>query len=46
MAGHHPISKLKEKLPPGSRALIEARKGELRASMLLHEARQARAMTQ
>ncbi len=46
MAGHHPISKLEKKLPPESRALIEARKAELRASMLLHEVRQARAMTQ
>ena len=46
MAGHHPFSRLTEKLPPGSRARIEARKGELRASMLLHELRQARAMTQ
>lgn len=26
MAGHHSISRLAEKLPPGSRALIEARK--------------------
>ena len=46
MAGHHPFSKLTEALPPASRARIEARKGELRADMLLHELRQARAMTQ
>ena len=46
MAGHHPFSKLTEKLPAGSRARIEARKGELRAAMPLHELRQARAMTQ
>ena len=46
MAGHHPFSRLTEKLPPGRRARIKARKGELRASMLLHELRQARAMTQ
>ncbi len=46
MAGHHPFSKLTDALPPSRRARIEARKGELRESMLLHEVRQARAMTQ
>ena len=46
MAGHHPFAGLTGKLPPASRARIEARKGELRAAMLLHELRQARAMTQ
>ena len=46
MAGHHPFSRLTEALPPASRARIEARKEELRADMLLHELRQARAMPQ
>ena len=46
MVGHHPFSRLTEALPPASRARIEARQGELRAEMLLHELRQARAMTQ
>ena len=46
MAGHHPFAQLTEELAPASRARIEVRKGELRAAMLLHELRQARAMTQ
>ena len=46
MAGHHPFSRLTEALSPASRSRIEARKEELRASMLLHDPRQARAMTQ
>ena len=46
MAGHHPFSRLTDSLPPASRTRIEARKGELRDSMLLHELRLARAMTQ
>ena len=45
MAGHHPFAQLTEELAPASRARIEVRKGELRAAMLLHELRQARAMT-
>ena len=46
MAGHHPFTKLTDALPAARKARIEARKGELRESMLLHEVRQARAMTQ
>ena len=41
MAGHHPFARLTEELSPAGRA----RKGDLRAAMLLHELRQARAMT-
>ena len=46
MSGHRAFTGLTENFSPESRKRIEVRKEELRAAMLLHELRQARAMTQ
>jgi len=46
MSGHHDFGRLTEQFPSDRRERIEGIKGELRLSMLLHELRQARAMTQ
>ena len=46
MSGHHAFAKLTADFPSERRERIEARKKELRASMALHELRQAQAMTQ
>ncbi len=45
MSGRKPFSELTKEFGPTQRARIEARKEELRASMHLHQLRQARAMT-
>lgn len=44
MSGHRAFSRLTEDFPPERRKRIEARKRDIRAAMLLHELRQARAM--
>jgi len=46
MSGRHPFNELTRDFTPEGRAYIEARKAKMRATMLLHELRQARAMTQ
>ena len=46
MSGHRAFTGLTENFSPERRKRIEVRKEELRAAMLLHELRQARAMTQ
>ena len=46
MSGRHGFDELTKNLTSERRGRIDARKAELRASMPLHELRQARAMTQ
>jgi transcriptional regulator with XRE-family HTH domain len=46
MSGRHRFGELTKDFTPERRARVDARKAELRAAMLLHELRQARAMTQ
>ena len=46
MSGRNLFSELTKDFTPERRARVEARKAELRATMPLHELRQARAMTQ
>ncbi|MDE0507728.1 MAG: XRE family transcriptional regulator [Gammaproteobacteria bacterium] len=46
MSGRHPFEKLTKDFTPRRRARVNARKAELREAMLLHELREARALTQ
>ena len=46
MSGRRPFEKLTRDFRPKRRARVAARKTELRESMLLHELREARALTQ
>lgn len=46
MSGRHPFEKLTRDFSPKRRARVTARKAELRESMLLHELREARTLTQ
>jgi len=46
MIGRHSFGKLTKDFTPERRACVETRKARVRASMPLHELRQARAMTQ
>ncbi len=46
MSGRHPFEQLTKDFTPRRRARVTARKAELREAMLLHELREARALTQ
>ena len=46
MSGRHPFENLTRDFSPERRARVDARKVELREAMLLHELREARALTQ
>ena len=46
MSGRHALGTLTTEFTPERRARVEARKGELRAAIPIHELRQAREMTQ
>jgi len=46
MSGRHPFENLTRDFSPEHRARVNTRKAELREAMLLHELREARALTQ
>ena len=46
MSGRHFFGELRKDCRPEQRVCVDARKAELHVVMLLHELRQARAMTQ